>query len=397
MKKTIEIVKGLVYLNGQFKSNHVIVATDTIEGIYDLNDHAQKTAYNEMVSTLKASNQLTTVDAEGGYVMPGFIDVHIHGYKGVDVMDAKVSSLEAMKRNLPENGVTDFLATTMTMSKSDIVAALDTVKTVMNSQADGVSGAEIIGVHLEGPFINEDYKGAQAATYIVGADHDLLERYADIIKVVTIAPEKAGGMEAIEQFSDRMNFSIGHSGATYDQAMAAISKGASSMTHLFSAMTGLKHREPGVVGAAFTTDCYCEVIADNIHMRPELYPLILKIKGIHRMLLITDCMQGGGLAEGEYSLGGQKVLIKDGKCTLESGTIAGSVLKLNKGLENVATSTKEPLADLLPAVTLNQARYLGIEETHGSIDLGKYANIVIMHDDYSIYKTIVKGNVVYEN
>jgi len=392
-KKLLEIVGGNIYYKESFHQNMVVVLGEFIQGIYDLSDPILLSAY-EMIKNITT---IETIDANGSYVIPGFIDVHIHGYKGADVMDGDVKSLQSMKANLVENGVTQFLATTMTMEKQRIINALEAVREVMGEQKNTVSGAEIIGVHLEGPFINSDYKGAQSGAFIVGADHELLNSYKDIIKVVTIAPEVEGNMEAIEKFGSMMNFSIGHSGATYDEAIKAIECGACGTTHLFNAMTGLRHREPGIVGAALSTDIYSELIADNIHIRPELFPFILKNKGYDKLLLITDCMQGGGLAEGMYDLGGQEVTIKAGKCTLASGTIAGSVLKLHKGIQNFTEGSQKSLAEILPLATINQARYLGIEELTGSIEVGKFGHIVIMDKDFNINRTIVKGQVVYEN
>lgn len=394
-----EIINGVVFHHNELKEEHVVLFEDKIVAIYDLNNQVDVDFYEKVKHRLSLEGKdLQTIDAKGQYVLPGFIDVHIHGYKGVDVMDGEQSSLHKMKQDLVENGVTNFLATTMTMDKASIVHALEAVKKVMKQQDNGVvKGAHILGVHLEGPFINVDYKGAQPKKHIVSPDHQLLKDYLDILKIVTIAPEIAGGLETIAEFKDNINFSIGHSGASYEQAMEAFECGACGTTHLFNAMTGVHHRNPGIVGAAFASDCYSELIADTIHVHPDLFPMITKAKGLNKLLLITDCMQGGGLQEGVYTLGGQIVTIKDGKCTLESGTIAGSVLKLNQALKNFVAGSKEILESIIPLVTINQAIYLNIEDSYGSIDIGKYADIVLMDQSYQINKTIVKGNVVYEN
>ncbi|MDW7669795.1 MAG: N-acetylglucosamine-6-phosphate deacetylase, partial [Bacillota bacterium] len=253
------------------------------------------------------------------------------------------------------------------------------------------------GVHLEGPFINNKFKGAQSEKHIIPVDHEILDRYKDIIKVVTIAPEKDGSLETIKKYKNDMNFSIGHSGATYEEAIEAFEHGACCTTHLFNAMTGLHHRNLGIVGAALTTDCYSELIADNIHVSKNLYEMLVKVKGLNKLLLMTDCIRGGGLGEGVYTLGGQKVNIKNGKCTLDSGTIAGSVLKLNQGFKNFAEASNESIESIVPLITINQAKYLGLEDKLGSLTQGKRADIVIMNDDYDITKTIVKGKLVYEN
>lgn len=394
MKRVSQIINGKIYYNGRFMKNGVIFFDDEILKILDINKEAE--TYKKLVELYKNEGILETINATGQMVLPGLIDIHIHGYKGVDVMDGNIESLESMKKNLTENGVTSFLATTMTMDKVQIIKALDAVAQVMKMQDSNISGAEILGVHLEGPFINEKYKGAQSADYIIGVDLELFNDYKDIIKIATIAPEKEGNLEAIKQFGEYMKISIGHSGATYKEAKKAFKYGACGTTHLFNGMTGMNHREPGIVGAAFTSECYSEIIADNIHIHPDLYQLVVKAKGMDKILLITDCMQGGGLNEGTYSLGGQEVIIKNGRCSLTNGTLAGSVLKLNQGLKNFTNNLEETLEQIIPTVTINQAKYLNIDDKYGSLDIGKRANIAIMDKDFMIQKTIVKGKIVYE-
>jgi N-acetylglucosamine-6-phosphate deacetylase len=201
----------------------------------------------------------------------------------------------------------------------------------------------------------------------------------------------------IKKYHKSINFSLGHTSATYEEAMKAFECGACGSTHTFNAMTGMHHRKPGVVTAALTSDCYTELIADKFHVHEGLFPLFIKAKGLQKILLVTDCMQAGGLTEGEYELGGQKVTVSDGKCLLDSGTIAGSVLKLNEGLKNFHENVKEGLEQVLPIVTMNQAKYLGLDHQIGSLEEDKQADIVIMNDQFEIIKTIVKGNIEYEN
>ena len=334
------------------------------------------------------------IDLQGNRVIPGLIDVHIHGYQGSDAMDAKESSLRNISTGIAANGVTSFLATTMTMPMERIVAALEAIRPLVGQH---LSGAEILGVHLEGPFINPDYKGAQPEEAILLPEETILGTFHDIIKVVTIAPERQGAMDMIKRWHESINFSLGHTAADYETAHEAFEIGAKSVTHLFNAMTGLHHRKPGVVGAALTHDCYCELIADGIHVQPVLFPMLKAAKGTDRILLITDCMQGANLPEGEYELGGQKVLVQDGKCTLASGTIAGSVLKLHDGLKRFSQNAACNEIDAIKMATINQARYLGVEASKGSIDVNKDSDLVVMTSDYDILKTIVKGKSVYEN
>ncbi len=381
---------GRIYYQGKFIEDSVLIYDDEIKDII---------AEDSLEGWLKANKLTVTkediqwLDAKGGFVVPGFIDVHIHGYMGHDVMDSDEDGLKAISKGIAANGVTSFLPTTMTMHMSKIEEALQTVKKVMS---EGTEGAQILGVHMEGPFINEDFKGAQPKDAIIAPDANLVKRHEDILKVITIAPEVNGAMELIEAYKDKINFSLGHTGADYETAMEAIDKGACCVTHLFSAMTGLHHRKPGVVGAAFNSDCYSELIADKIHVNEQLFELVTKVVGLDKLMLITDCMQGGGLPEGEYDLGGQNVWVKDGKCTLESGTIAGSVLTLNKGLQNLSENVSHQLETLIPIVTLNQATYLGLDHKIGTLDKGKEADIVVMDEHCQIKRTIVKGSSVYE-
>lgn len=380
------IVNGQIYYEGKFQKGKVLVYSNTIESILT------QSAYEDIKKHMDEET-----NAEGNFVIPGFIDVHIHGYQGVDVMNGTTEALNTMKKGLVENGVTSFLATTMTMPKPDITKALDAVREVMKEQEKTSYGATIVGVHLEGPFINAEKKGAQPEEYIIHPEEELVEPYLDLIKVITIAPEVEDSLAFIKKYHKSINFSLGHTSATYEEAMKAFECGACGSTHTFNAMTGMHHRKPGVVTAALTSDCYTELIADKFHVHEGIFPLFIKAKGLQKILLVTDCMQAGGLTEGEYELGGQKVTVSDGKCLLDSGTIAGSVLKLNEGLKNFHENVKEGLEQVLPIVTMNQAKYLGLDHQIGSLEEDKQADIVIMNDQFEIIKTIVKGNIEYEN
>lgn len=383
------ILNGRIFIEDQFVNNHILLYTDRIIDILPL----------DLYLHLKENGiQVEETDAKGLIVSPGFIDVHIHGYKGNDTMDADLLSLRSIAQDLTENGITAFLPTTMTMAMPTIQEALTNIKLLKDEPTTyNPNGAMVLGAHLEGPYINEGFKGAQPLEYIQIPDPAFVEKNKEIIKVITLAPEVDGAADLIRKYKDSIRFSIGHSGAGFEQALEAFQQGACCTTHLFNAMTGLHHRKPGIVGAAFASNCYSELIADTIHVHPGLFPVVLKIKGKDKVLLVTDCMQAGGLDEGEYELGGQKVTVKDGKCTLDSGTIAGSVLKLNKGLNNVHESTQDALETLIPLVTNNQATYLGLENEIGSLTPGKIANIVIFDSGIQIKCTIVKGKKVYEN
>ena len=378
------IKNGLIYQGNEFVEQKVLLFEDKIVAVVDEEEY--QASYKNCIE----------IDASKNYVIPGMIDVHIHGSIGADVMDGTQEALKSIKKFLVENGVTTFLATTMTMPLNQIHKALNAVKECMENQEQETLGADIIGVHLEGPFIRKEFKGAQNEKDIIEPNRKLIMEYLDLLKVITIAPESPGALALIEEFQDHISFSLGHSGADFEQAMKAFETGARGVTHLFNAMTGLHHRNPGIVGAALESECYCELIADNHHVHPGIFSMLTKAKGLEKLLLITDCMRAGGLPEGLYDLGGQEVTVSSGQCRLASGTIAGSVLKLNEGLINFQKATRETLERLLPLVTRNQAKYLQMEDELGSLEPGKRADIVFMNQEYEIEKTIVKGNLQYE-
>jgi N-acetylglucosamine-6-phosphate deacetylase len=376
------IYNGKILIDGEFVDNKAIIFDTRIINVIDENE-------------INKYSIESKIDAKGKYISPGFIDVHIHGYKGNDTMDGDIESLRKISRNVAENGVTSFLPTTMTMDIPVIRKALDTIQNIMK---DETYGAEVLGTHLEGPFICKKYKGAQPEKYIIQPSEEVIKGYEEIIKIITIAPEVNGALEFIEKYTKEygIRFSIGHSNATYDEALKGIDKGICSATHLFNAMTGLHHRDPGAIGAVMNTDIMCELIADTIHVNHALFDLLVRIKGLDKILLITDAMMGAGLNDGEYDLGGQKVYLKNGKCVLEDGTIAGSSLKLNKAIYNFTKYTDYELSKVLVLATINQAKYIGVDDRKGSLDIGKDADIVILNDNLEIDLTIGKGKVIYE-
>lgn len=339
------------------------------------------------------------IDAKGNYIAPGFIDIHIHGYVGRDTMDGTVDSIKKISEGICENGVTSYLPTTMTMSKERIVAALESVR---NAKKMDIKGAEILGVHMEGPYISETFKGAQNPDYIVNPskeDVDFIKSYEDIVKHITIAPEIPGAKEFITTIHNdtQITLSMGHSAATFKQAMEGIECGICHATHLFNGMSPLHHREPGVVGAALTSDISCEAICDTIHINKGLFPFLVKTKGPNKFVLITDCMSAGGMEDGDYELGGQKVILKDGAVRLEAGSLAGSVLTLNKALKNIMDATGLGVEEAINFVTINPARTIKVLEHKGTLDIGKDADIVVFDEDVNVKLTINRGMEIYEN
>ncbi len=375
------IINGQIILKDRIVQGMALAYTDTVKGIID-------------AQSVPADADI--IDAEGGYVAPGLIDVHIHGYLGKDVCDGDPEGLRTIAGGLVKNGVTGFLPTTMTVDMSVINAALDSVRAV-KEESKTWNGSAILGVHAEGPFINPKKKGAQEERFILKPDAKFVIDNADVIKYITLAPEMDEDFAAIREMTEKTNVvvSMGHTNADYSTAYASVDAGVRSTTHLFNAMSALGHRNPGVVGAALTRDVYAELIVDTYHVDKALFPMILKLKG-NRLVFITDCLPAGGLPEGEYSLGGQKVFYYGNLCKLEDGTIAGSVLKLNKGVWNVYKNSDAPLWQCVRCASLNPATLLGIRNRKGSLEVGKDADIIITDNEFEVKKTIIGGTVRYE-
>lgn len=263
----------------------------------------------------------------------------------------------------------------------------------------GMPGANLLGIHMEGPFVSKDKMGAQNPKYIKKPDYDLIKDYLDIIKIITLAPEEDGKYNFIKKVSSNSNviLSMGHTNATYKEAMAGIENGISHATHTFNGMSPLKHREPGAVGAIMNSNITCELIADGIHVHYGAINILKNIKGIEKIILITDSMRAGYMEDGIYEFGGQEVNVKKGVARLKNGSLAGSVLTLNKALKNIVQNTKSSLPEAVKMITQNPAKLLGIYEKKGSISIGKDADIVIMDDSFEVLNTIINGNIIYKS
>ena len=349
-----------------------------------------------LVSEAEIPAEAERIDAQGNYVIPGLLDMHIHGYLGEDASDGSFDGIRIMAEGVAKNGVTSFLPTTMTVSYDELRAAFAQIRRgVEESAKDSWQGAQILGVNAEGPFINPGKKGAQAGENIRPGDAAFLQEYLDIIRVFTIAPEMPGNLDCIREMAGKTLISMGHTAATYAQAEEAIDAGVGHVTHLFNAQTPLMHRDPGVVGAALTDDrVSVELIADTFHVNAHLYPLVTRMKG-DKLVLITDCTRAGGLEDGEYSLGGQPIFVKGIECRLADGTIAGSVLKLNHAVRNLLDYTDLPVWEAVNAASLNPARRIGVDERKGSLETGKDADIAIVNENFDVLRTIVGGRSVY--
>lgn len=339
-------------------------------------------------------DEYEVIDAKGNLVAPGLVDIHIHGYLGADASDGDAEGIKKIAAGIVENGVTSWCPTTMTVAKDELLTAFDAVRKVKAEKE--YYGAKILGINCEGPFINPAKKGAQAEEHILKPDGDFIIENADILKLFTVAPEMEGAIECIEKvYKDgRVLVSMGHTNASFDEANKGIESGVCHATHLFNAMTPLMHRNPGVVGAALSDErVSCELIADTFHVNPGLYKLVAKAKG-DKLCLITDCMRAGGMEDGDYTLGGQHVIKTGIRCLLEDGTIAGSVLKLNEAVRNVLKHTELSLSEAFAAASLNPAKAIGEGDYIGSLEVGKYADIIICDDAINVIHTIINGNLV---
>lgn len=374
-----------------------------INGSILMPDHIEENAcllFEDKIAGLVAPDGIPEgaeiIDAKNNVVIPGLLDMHIHGYLGEDASDGSFEGIRKMAEGLARNGVTGFLPTTMTVSYAELRAAFAQIRAAMQaSSGPDWQGAQVLGVNAEGPFINPAKKGAQAEENIRPGDAAFLQEYLDILRVFTIAPEMPGNMDCIREMAGKCLISMGHTAANYAQAAAGIEAGVRHVTHLFNAQTPLMHRDPGVVGAALTDDrVSCELIADTFHVDRHLFPLVTRIKG-ENLVLITDCTRAGGLPDGEYSLGGQPIFVKGIECRLADGTIAGSVLKLNDAVRNLRENARLSLCEAVNAASLNPARRLGLA-AKGSLERGKDADIVICTEDLHILRTIVGGRTVYD-
>lgn len=376
------IINGKIILKDRVLEGFAVLYTSVIEGILPMD---------------KLPAGIETIDANGGYVAPGLIDLHIHGYLGKDVCDGEADSIRTIAGGIVKNGVTGFLPTTMTVDMKVIRKALEVCR-ALKEESKHWQGSAILGCHAEGPFISESKKGAQDAKYILKPDAAFVKEYADIIKIITLAPETdTQDFAAIREIARDTDVvvSMGHTSSDYETAVRSTEAGVKHVTHLFNAMTPLAHRAPGVVTAALNTEVSCELIVDTFHVAPCFYDLIYKIKG-RKLCFITDCLPAGGLPYGEYTLGGTKIIYRDIVCRLEDGTVAGSVLPLNKGVWNVYKNSNIPLYECVNGATLNPATAIGVQKTKGSIEVGKDADIIITDAQFNVNTTIIGGIIRYE-
>lgn len=334
------------------------------------------------------------IDGKGKYLCPGFIDTHIHGAGGCDTMDGKFSSLETISKTLASYGTTSFLATTMTQEEALVKKAIDCVR----DSKGKVSGAKIIGVHMEGPFVNPSPAtiGAQNPDFVkkpsIESFKNMASENEDLITTVTLAPELEGAKDLIHYLRGKnINASMGHSLASYEEAMEGIKEGINHSTHIFNTMTGLHHRKPGVVGAIFDSDITTETISDGIHVLWPVLRLVYNAKGVSRVILVTDAMMACGMHDGLYELGGQAVNKKGDEARLNNGALAGSVLTLDKAIRNLVANTKLDLHEIVRMATLNPAKLCSLDHEVGEIAENKKADLLILDEELNVERVFIEG------
>jgi N-acetylglucosamine-6-phosphate deacetylase len=355
-------------------------------------------AMTDKKEDLALLKNVEVIEAQNKFIVPGYIDIHVHGGGGSDVMDGEYEAIKQVATTHSRFGTTAFLPTTMTMAKDKIIKSL---KSIHEARLKGTGTAEILGIHLEGPYINPEKKGAQKEEDIkkVSVEEFLEFNQAsgNLIRLVTIAPEMPGAIDFIRWLHQQgIIVSVGHSNATYKQVQEGIQAGLSHVTHIFNAMRGLHHREPGVVGAALSSPkLIVEMIADGIHLHPIVLKMLTQIKESEKLVLITDAMRATGFKEGTYDLGGQEVIVTQGQAKLKNGTLAGSVLTMDKAVKNLVTKVGISLLNAVQMASYNPAKCLGIDDKKGSLELYKDADIVILNKNLETELTMVAGKVVY--
>lgn len=334
------------------------------------------------------------IDGSGLYAIPGLTDVHFHGCTGYDFCDGTEEAIQAIADYQLKHGITNIVPATMTFDEKRLTDIMHTAKAHKNQ-----SGADLCGINMEGPFISTAKKGAQNPRYIHNPDIDMFRRLQDasggLIKLVDIAPEEESSMEFVEALKDEVTVSIAHTTADYETADLAFSKGVKQVTHLYNAMPPFKHRAPGVIGAAFDhKNVYVELICDGIHIHPSVVRATFQLFGDDRVVLISDSMMAAGLADGDYSLGGQGVKVTGSLATLSDGTIAGSVTNLMKCMRIAVQKMGVPLESAVKAAAVNPAKSVGIFDRYGSIEPGKIGNVLLLDKELNLITVIQRGRTV---
>ena len=335
------------------------------------------------------------VDAQGAYALPGLVDIHFHGAVGHDFCDSDEAGLQAIADFEASKGVLAICPATMTFNEEILNGIMDVAAAHKNER-----GADLVGINMEGPYISPDKVGAQNPKYVMAADpgmfRRLQERSGGLIRLVDIAPEEPGNLDFIKACHNEVRISIAHTCADYDTAKAAFAAGASHMTHLYNAMPGITHRAPGPIIAALEEGAEVELITDGVHIHPAVVRFTFRTFGDDHVILIADSMMACGLPDGQYSLGGQAVTVRGPRATLTEhpGTIAGSATCLYDCMKHAVREMGVPLASAVRAASLNPARSIGIDADYGSLEPGRWGNVILADEELNIVKVIRKGEVL---
>ena len=382
MKRTI-IENSQIWQNDTFISDHVIVA--------------EKGKVSAIIPSadLIHGDEDTMIDAQGNYALPGFVDVHIHGSKGFDTMDATQEALQGFCDFLVTQGVTTVLPTTMSDTDLHISNALDAL-----TEFSSRSHTPYAGVHLEGPYLNSEFRGSQPDTHLRTSQREEYMKWfaSGQVRLITIAPELENGDQLIQDALDHnIMVALGHSGASYEEAHHAFALGLSQITHTFNGMVGIHHRQPGALVAAFENpNITFQIIADGVHVHPATINMLVKLVGRERVLAITDAMRATGLDDGHYQLGDVEVTVTDGEARTSAGGLAGSTLTMPRALQNMMRFCQLSFEEVVPMLTRVPARSIGMYPQKGSLNIGADADIVIWNQDTGVQTTVIGGEVVFQ-
>lgn len=377
-----------------YHAKQIMLQSEMIEDAYLTIEDGKFVA----VSTFKPSDG-DIIDYGDAIIAPGLVDTHIHGYLGHDVMDNQTEGLDKISEGLLACGVTSWLPTTLTASVEELSAVCQTI----GQHYDRVKGAKIRGIFLEGPYFTEKYKGAQNPAYMGDPSIEQLTEWQELsnglVKKIAIAPERVGVEAFIKSATDQGIYTaLGHSDATYQQAKTAVDAGASIFVHTFNGMSGLHHREPGMVGAALNLeDVFAELICDGHHVHPAAAQIVKTMRGKNETVLITDCMRAGGLGDGESSLGEFAVTVENGTARLkESGSLAGSILELKQAVKNVVEWGIASPAEAIQMASLTPAKSVGVDYECGQIKVGLAADFIVLDPQMDLLATYLDGELKYE-